>query len=101
MVPVVLPLLHGPSHAGGGPAADPPLARDAPAHPPDRAQLRTGRPRLPATPAPGPAPLGLRQPQDLTTPITSPASGREPAPDLIRGRRALARRERESSFPAM
>src|SRR5262245_61387445 len=41
---------------------------DAPAHPANRAALRTGRSHLPAAAAAGPAPMGLRQPQDLIAP---------------------------------
>src|SRR5262245_36618257 len=39
---------------------------DAPAHPANRAALRTGRPDLPSATAAGVAAVGLRQPQNLT-----------------------------------
>src|SRR5262249_8856301 len=47
LVPMVLPLLHGPPHAGGGPAPDPALEGDPPPRSPDRAQLRARRPAVP------------------------------------------------------
>ena len=66
LVPVVLPLLHGPSHAGRGPQADQALEGDPPACAASPEALRAGRPALPAPAAAGFAALGLRQPQDLT-----------------------------------
>src|SRR5262249_50861280 len=41
---------------------------DAPAHPANRAALRAGRPDLPPATAAGAAPMGVRQPQNLTAP---------------------------------
>src|SRR5689334_8362676 len=60
LVPVVLPLLHGPSRPGRR-VADPALAgHQAPRRRHSKA-LRERRPRLPAPPAAGASSLGLRQ----------------------------------------
>ncbi len=59
LVPVVLPLLYGPAPADRGPAADQSLEGDSPPRPADRAALRAGRPRLPATATAGTPALGL------------------------------------------
>src|SRR5262245_41155506 len=50
---------------------------DAPAHQANRAALRAGRPDLPAAAAAGRAPMGVRQPQNLTAPRRAPG-GRPP-----------------------
>ena len=57
---------HGPADAGGGCAADQALEGDPPARRADQEELRAGRHPLPPPPAPGAAPLGIRQPEDLT-----------------------------------
>ena len=59
LVPVVLPLLHGPPHAGRRPPPDQAMESHPPAYPADRAALRAGRPDLPPAAAPGAAALGL------------------------------------------
>src|SRR6185437_12458351 len=66
LVPVVLPLLHGPALAGRRPAADQALEGDPAPCPAGAEILRARRPAVPAPAAPGVAALGLRQPQDLT-----------------------------------
>src|SRR6185312_12220949 len=66
LVPVVLPLLPGPPHAGRGSSADQALEGDPPSRAPGRAQLRAGRSPVPQAPAAGAAALGVRQPEDLT-----------------------------------
>ena len=66
LVPVVLPLLHGPAHAGGRPPANRAVESDPAPRAANREALRAGRPALPAATAAGAAALGLRQPQDLT-----------------------------------
>ena len=71
LVPVVLPLLHGPPHAGRRPPPDQALEGDPPSCPPGAEELRAGRPVLPPPATPGAAALGLRQPQNL-----KPASAR-------------------------
>src|SRR5690349_5346830 len=74
LVPVVLPLLHGPAAARRGPAADQALEGVPPAHRPDPQELRARRSLLPPAPAPGAAAMGLRQPEDLSA-ITLIAKG--------------------------
>src|SRR5512135_1120272 len=66
LVPVVLPLLHGPAHARRGPQADQALEGDPPPRAASPETLRAWRPALPAPSAAGATTLGLRQPQDLT-----------------------------------
>src|SRR5262245_44253523 len=56
---------------------------DAPAHPANRAALRAGRPDLPAAAAAGSAPMGVRQPQNLTAPRR--AAGGRTQPPLVAG----------------
>ena len=79
VVPVVLPLLHGPANARRGQPADQALEDDPAARAADRKELRERRHPLPAAAASGAAALGLRQPQDLNSSgpayLTSP-SGR-------------------------
>src|SRR6185436_13428990 len=65
LVPMVLPLLHGPPHPRGGRPADQALEGDPASRPTGRAKLRARRFDLPQAPAPGAAALGLRQPEDL------------------------------------
>jgi hypothetical protein len=59
LVPVVLPLLHRPPHAGRGPPPDQAMESHSPAYPADRAALRAGRPDLPPAAAAGAPALGL------------------------------------------
>ncbi len=59
VVPVVLPLLHGPPDARGRPPADPALEGDPPPRPASPEELRAGRTHLPQTAAAGAAALGL------------------------------------------
>ena len=58
-VPVVLPLLYGPAHAGRRPAADQAMEIHTSAYPADRAALRAGGPDLPPAAAAGAPALGL------------------------------------------
>jgi hypothetical protein len=60
LVPVVLPLLHGPAHAGRRPPSDQALEGDPPPRSASREKLRAGRTHLPQAPAPGAAALGLQ-----------------------------------------
>src|SRR3954467_7648015 len=53
LVSMVLPLVSRPPHARRRPAPDRTLESDPPSRSPDQATLRTGRPVLPQTPAPG------------------------------------------------
>src|SRR5512139_3564385 len=80
LVPMVLPLLHGPPDAGRRPATDQTLESDPPACAADRAPLRAGRSDLPPAAAPGASALGLRQPQNLMvcTRGAARAAGRPP-----------------------
>ena len=64
VVPVVLPLLHGPQNRRRRPA-DSTLACDRPTRGSDSEALRTGRSRLPKAAATGRPSLGVRQPKDL------------------------------------
>src|SRR5262249_13715234 len=65
LVPVVLPLLHGPAHAGR-PAADRAVESNPAVRAPGADTLRARRFALSAATAAGAVALGLRQPQDLT-----------------------------------
>src|SRR6185295_13099799 len=66
LVPVVLPLLHGPAHARGRSATDRALESDPPSRAPGAETLRARQFALPAAAAASDAALGLRQPQDLS-----------------------------------
>src|SRR5262245_57352866 len=59
------------------------MESDAPAHPANRAALLAGRPDLPAAAAAGPAPMGVRQPQNLIAPRR--AAGGRTQPPLVAG----------------
>src|SRR5262249_50589690 len=59
LVPVVLPLLHGPASGRGGRPPDRPLEGDAAPRFPGPEALRAGRSNVPAAPAPGASALGL------------------------------------------
>src|SRR6187402_3607010 len=64
VVPVVLPLLHGPQNRRRRPA-DSTLAGDRAARGGDSEALRTGRSRMSEAPAAGRPSLGIRQPEDI------------------------------------
>src|SRR5262249_18338234 len=65
LVPVVLPLLHGPPYVGRGRTPDQAVEGDPAARRADQAALRARRPDVSTASTPGFTALGLRQPQDL------------------------------------
>src|SRR5207342_1620869 len=65
VVPVVLPLLHGPQNRRRL-SADSTLAGDRAARGGDSEALRTGRSRMSEAPAAGRPSLGIRQPKDMS-----------------------------------
>ena len=66
VVPVVLPLLHGPAFTGGGRAPDQTVESNSAACRPGQTALRAGRPDVSTATTTGVAALGLRQPDDLS-----------------------------------
>ena len=65
LVPMVLPLLHGPPAAGGRRTADQTLEGDSPARSANPEELRTWRFAVSPAATSGTTSLGLRQPDDL------------------------------------
>jgi len=79
LVPMVLPLLHGPPPAGGRRTADQTLEGDSPPRSANPEELRTRRFAVSSAATSGTASLGLRQPNDLDRNVrsTSPLSLRD------------------------
>src|SRR5690348_10451879 len=75
MVSVVLPLLSGPPDSGDRRYSNQPVARHPAPRRSNQKTLPPQRPPMPSAAAPGRAPLGLRQPENMTKVLLTGATG--------------------------